>query len=1040
MFKYSWRHSSDFILLLVALALASWLSEPARAQSQPSAKNAPRTIADIVALLDREKPDPKLAERMRSDATREPKPGLARGDLATFHYQRCLARALLGDNAAAVSDCEKAVQTGRGAMDQLHYGRIQQGLAIQYSEAGDLKNALEAFMRMARESDVQGSRGFLFNTNQHISRIYIALGDLKQAETYVRRSHALLQEMRSSPRFSGYRRAIWQAGVARADAQLSEARGRYQEAEAAYRRAEGFSREAKANVHTYDGLAPPEDQLQQRIDLELARQGVMKARQGRMSEGEADVRRALLSRLKSTGKYNLQANKFIGMLAGLLIEQGRFLEAEQLTRVQLDAYRVLGVTKDSNVNADALAQLATILNLQGRWELAAKIYAELDEAISSWPSARKELVKSNTDYITTLYSANNYGAGIAAAQRLLERQKSLLGESHIDTALARGVLAVGLARSGKNEEALDAFKLAVPIIIAASRETDMDDALQTAVRETRVAFVIEQYMRLLSQHGTEGAARESFRLGDTIRGRSVQNAVTASSARATIRDPALADLARRSQDLDKQLVARLGVLNGTLALPSHDRDAGALKSLQEEIQKLRAERDRARRELGQRFRDYASLTDPEAANVEDVQAALHDNEAFVSFYFGRDASFAWAVPKTGMPVFHALKITAEEVDARVGKLREPMEQDDLSPIAPFDVALAHELYAELLRPLESAWRRASSLVVATNGMLGLLPLGVLPVEAWTGQGARQSEDFAHYRDVAWLARTHAVTMVPSAASLSTLRKLPPGSARREAFIGFGDPVFSKEQATEPSKIAPVDTSGMARGRALGRRSAVRTTQEESAGLARLPRLPDTADELRSVAELLGADPVKSVILGKDANEKRVKATDLAKFRVVAFATHGLLAGDLDGLTQPALALSAPSVAEIDGDGLLTMEEVLALKLDADWVLLSACNTATGAGKGAEAVSGLGRSFFYAGTRALLVTNWAVHSASARELVTDIFRQKAAGSTITRAEALRLAMLKLMDGPGYSDEQGKASFTYAHPLFWAPYSLVGNGGH
>ena len=1035
MFKYSWRHSIDFILLIVALASLSWLVEPARAQSQSFAKNAPRTIADIVALLDREKPDPKLAERMRADATREPKPGLGRGDLATFYYQRCLARALLGENAAAILDCDKAVQTGRGALDQLYYGRIQQGLAIQYSEAGDLKNALEAFMRMARESDVPGSRGFLFNTNQHISRIYIALGDLKQAEIYVRRSHALLQEMRSSPRFSGYRRAIWQAGVARADAQLSEARGRYQEAEAAYRRAEGFSREAKANVHTYDGLAPSEDQLQQRIDLELARQGVMKARQGRMSEGEADVRRALLSRLKSTGKFNLQANKFIGLLAGLLVEQGRLLEAEQLTRVQIDAYRTLGVAKDSNVNADALAQLATILNLQGRWELAAKIYADLDEAISSWPGPRKELVKSNTDYITTLYSANNYGAGIAAAQRLLERQKLLLGEGHIDTALARGVLAVGLARSGKKEDALDAFKLAIPIIVAASRETDMDDALQTAVRDTRVAFVIEQYMRLLSQHGTDGAVRESFRLGDTIRGRSVQNAVAASSTRATIRDPALADLARRSQDLDKQLVARLGVLNGTLALPSQERDPAVLKSLQEEIQKLRAERDRARRELGQRFRNYANLTDPEAASVDDVQAALHENEAFVSFYFGRDASFAWAVPKTGIPVFHALNITAEEVDAKVRKLREPMEQDDLSPIAPFDVALAHELYAELLRPLETAWRSAKSLVVATNGMLGLLPLGLLPVEAWAGQGGRQSDDFAHYRDVAWLARTHAVIMVPSAASLITLRKLPPGSAQRDAFIGFGDPVFSKEQATESSKVASVDT----RGRAVGRRSAVRTTQEESAELARLPRLPDTADELRAVAELLGADPGKSVILGKDANEKRVKATDLAKFRVVAFATHGLLPGDLDGLTQPALALSAPSVADIDGDGLLTMEEVLALKLDADWVLLSACNTATGAGKGAEAVSGLGRSFFYAGTRALLVTNWAVHSASARELVTDIFRQKAAGSTITRAEALRLAMLRLMDGPGYRDEQGKGSFTYAHPLFWAPYSLVGNGG-
>ena len=93
----------------------------------------------------------------------------------------------------------------------------------------------------------------------------------------------------------------------------------------------------------------------------------------------------------------------------------------------------------------------------------------------------------------------------------------------------------------------------------------------------------------------------------------------------------------------------------------------------------------------------------------------------------------------------------------------------------------------------------------------------------------------------------------------------------------------------------------------------------------------------------------------------MKSTDLSRFRIVAFATHGLVPGDLNGLTQPALALSAPNVADVDGDGLLTMEEILALKLDADWVVLSACNTGAGAGAGAEAVSGLGRAFFYAGS-------------------------------------------------------------------------------
>jgi CHAT domain-containing protein len=150
-------------------------------------------------------------------------------------------------------------------------------------------------------------------------------------------------------------------------------------------------------------------------------------------------------------------------------------------------------------------------------------------------------------------------------------------------------------------------------------------------------------------------------------------------------------------------------------------------------------------------------------------------------------------------------------------------------------------------------------------------------------------------------------------------------------------------------------------------------------------------------------------------------------------------GELDGLTQPALALSAPEVAGIEGDGLLTMEEILALKLDADWVVLSACNTAAGAGAGAEAASGLGLAFFYAGTRALLVTNWSVHSQSAKNLVTDLFKRQADDSKLTRAEALRRAMLALMDGPGYLNPDGATEFTYAHPLFWGPYSIIGDGG-
>ena len=295
-------------------------------------------------------------------------------------------------------------------------------------------------------------------------------------------------------------------------------------------------------------------------------------------------------------------------------------------------------------------------------------------------------------------------------------------------------------------------------------------------------------------------------------------------------------------------------------------------------------------------------------------------------------------------------------------------------------------------------------------------------------------------------------MVPSSASLRTLRHLPPGKPSRSELIAFGDPVFSaeQEQAEEkagakadenaepvPAKLA--DAGNVMRGLSLKRRSSPKLEGVDRAELAMLPRLPDTADELKSIALALQADPAKTLNLGKQANEHVVKTVDLSGFKVLAFATHGLVPGELDGLTQPALALSAPDVAGVDGDGLLTMEEILALKLDADWVVLSACNTGAGLGEGAEAASGLGRAFFYAGTRAILVTNWSVHSQSAKELVSDLFKRQADDPKLTRAEALRQAMNALMDGPGYVGSDGKTEFAYAHPLFWAPYTIIGDGG-
>jgi CHAT domain-containing protein len=201
-------------------------------------------------------------------------------------------------------------------------------------------------------------------------------------------------------------------------------------------------------------------------------------------------------------------------------------------------------------------------------------------------------------------------------------------------------------------------------------------------------------------------------------------------------------------------------------------------------------------------------------------------------------------------------------------------------------------------------------------------------------------------------------------------------------------------------------------------------------------LPETADELCAVAQATGASPA-TVHLGDKATEKTIKALSasgaLANARVVHFATHGLLAresGMVGVKAEPALILTPPGRPSEEDDGLLTASEVANLKLDADWIVLSACNTAAGRGTDLgsdEALSGLARAFFYAGARALLVSHWAVNSQATVRLITKTFDEIEADPKIGRAEALRRSMLALIAADGF-----------AHPANWAPFVVVGEG--
>ncbi len=470
--------------------------------------------------------------------------------------------------------------------------------------------------------------------------------------------------------------------------------------------------------------------------------------------------------------------------------------------------------------------------------------------------------------------------------------------------------------------------------------------------------------------------------------------------------------------------------------PPTSRTRSLLKHLDTRLDHLRKARAAMLDEIKKRSPKYARFVSPQPPLPSQVQARLNARESLVSIFSLDDRTYVWAVPHTGKVSFASVAVTKKELGAIVSALRASLDPkpSTMSDIPPYDTDRSYALYEKLLLPVRDGWKDASDLLVIASEPLSRLPLDVLTTAPFK-RPADEKLLFDAYRKAPWLIGQVSVTMVPSASSLISLRSLPAGPSHRKTFAGFGDPIFSPEQV----KLAAKESAVQVRGVRITSRGGIDAAKAAANHLENLERLPDTADEIKSIASTLKADMGHDIFLGKDASETRVKSTNLSDRQVVAFATHALMPGDLDGLDQPALALSSPTVTGNKDDGLLTTSEIMKLKLNADWVVLSACETG-GAEGSDEALSGLGRAFFYAGTRAVLATMYPIETTSAKKLITRLFREQTGNEPPTRAQALRQSMLALIDDPGFIDPASqKVVASYAHPFFWAPFVLFGDGG-
>jgi CHAT domain-containing protein len=1015
-------------------------------QEAPFHPPAP-TVDDIFVLLERGQAA-EWRDRFASDRTLAdlaPPSGRANSsDLASFYYRRGIAAQDIGRAQQQLQDLRQAVELGRQSPGSDAAARLS---ALGYAEQFVGRYGRHPALRQEAINNNSGAAPRLI-WNTVLARHFADSNDAAAAAAALARAEPYRSQVESGdPTSARFERSYYLYGWAA----VTRAQGATQESEA-------YARQAIVELNllatptgrrtTIHDLADGKRFRLREAHLELA---ASLSAQGRLQEAEVEARNALVIATTRWGRDGYETAFSLVAVAEAVLQQGRAADGERLAREAVGIFDRIGAAPEALGRARARRLVALSLVLREQWPEALAEFEAIAQQMSEDPVTLKEFFQGDVDWAATLIRnrrAAEAAQRLAPTVRLLEQNLPREDYSLVE---ARGVLAVAFASSGQAERAVEQFRAAVPVLLA--RPPGTDDWGLVSLQERRRQGILEGYVALLDRiRGTPleqkvgvDPVTEAFRVADAARGRSVQQALGAGAARtAAAKDAVLLDLVQREQNSKKQIDGLYRELSDLAAKPRDAKDnRGGRRSpdvVRAQIEAVKQARAALGVEIRRGFPAYAELMEPQPATMDEARAALGEGEALLAVHVGRERSFVWAVPRSGAVAFASLPVTGDQIAALVARIRQSVTPTvgTLAAQPVFDAEAAYQLYEALLKPVSPGWHGARNLVVVPHGPLGQLPFGLM-LTTLPAAAAPTTVPFAQYMKLPWLVREVAITQLPSVASLRILRNVSVGRSAQRPFIGFGDPWFSQDQARQAAAqlagVRPLDQD-----EAVGVRASLKRRRGVGpAELGSLPRLPDTAEEIRALGQTLGADPGRDILLGPAANTRAVKTLDLADYRVIAFATHGLTPGALDGLAQPALALSAPDVAHVEGNGLLTMEEILGLKLNADWVVLSACDTGAGAGEGAEAVSGLGRAFFFAGTRALLVTQWSVESTSAKTLTTELFRRQAAEPGLNRAEALRAAQLALIDGRGAVDPAGRTLYAYAHPMFWAAFALVGDGG-
>ena len=739
---------------------------------------------------------------------------------------------------------------------------------------------------------------------------------------------------------------------------------------------------ARATADRLETLLPPGHPFNA---ANLNTLGQLLLQHGRASEAEAAARKAVDIAAARFGKKQ-QTATYMSSLAQALNMQGKAEEARAVAEAAIAVLEIdLGAQSDRTLIAkEALAQA---LAAQGDLKGALALQKTIGEVrANGLPPHHRDRIGGSDRLAQLAFKAGELDEAHRAqleAQRL--RGASLppedLGRLAGDARLAAIEIRLGDKAGGRTRaaSAAEALDLRLRQLTAAG-----------ASRSRRDLDLKAGYGWALNAAANAGDADWAFQLAQRFMMNSADRATMDALARDVAKDPAVAALLRERQDAAVELER---LLDRRLRAAARGTASASLGDFEKERAALTSRFERGTAALSAAAPEILRTELPPPLSLAAAQRSLRPDEAYLLVAASDETSVLFVLTSERAEM---VPMAADErrIGSLVRSIRSGLDPSAGGAAARFDFSASGDLYGLLFpEAVKRIIKGKRTLLVSASGSLSALPYAALaPVSSGTS-----------FRGKKWLIRDYAILVLPSVAGLARERRLEVRGKHADSFVAIGAPLLtSAETVTE-----------------IPYRSA-----KNGSLVAELAALPAAEPELAALGDALQAKD-RLVLTGAAATEAALRKADLASAGVIAFATHGLLAGELDGVDEPSLVLT-PSGAD---DGLLTASEIMRLRIGAEWVVLSACNTAGGEGAGSDGLTGLARAFLHAGGRNLLASHWPVRDDAAAFLSVETVQGYRRGAS--PAQALQKAMLKMMDRSKLAGAD--------HPSLWAPFVLIGRCG-